>query len=133
MTITSPVRCAGEALDDARWLLDEAGWTVLRGAVRAAGADLVAYRETFAVVQVRPGGPTRVRPTDWNRTFDVATRGGGIPLLACRLEAGGPVGLFRMTARKSGSRGQRSPFVPFDPGEILPFHGSLPAALRAVA
>lgn len=133
MTVTSSVRRGGEALDDARWLLDEAGWTVLRGAVRAAGADLVAYRETFVVAQVREGGPSRVRPDAWNATFALAVRGGGVPLVACRLEAGGPMGLFRMTARKSGSRGQRRPFVPFDPSEILPFHASLPAALRAVA
>lgn len=133
MTSAIPVRRGSEALDDARWLLDEAGWKVLRGAVRAAGADLVGLRETFALVRVRAGGPGQVRPADWNVTFALAERAGGIPLVACRLEAGGPMGLFRMTARKSGSRGQRGPLVPFDPGEILPFHASLPAALRAAA
>lgn len=117
----------------ARLLLEPHGWKVLKSAASRTCVDLAAFREVTLMVQVKAGHMGRVSPAEWNALFDLAERGGAIPLVACRLVVPGPVGLFRMTGRKAGVRGLRAPFEPFDPSVVWEPRGGRRGALRAAA
>jgi Holliday junction resolvase len=103
---------AGRAFEyRVRDVLRPLGFFVQRSPGSKGAIDLLAVRDGLALmVQCKRGGACP--PKEWNALFDLATSHGCVPVLASA-ELGKGATFWRMTARKSGERGQRQPMEPY--------------------
>jgi Holliday junction resolvase len=101
---------------EARDVLREAGYFVVKVAASKGPADLVAIRPGGVVlfVQVKCGAG-RLRPPEWNELLSAARRYGAVPVLAER-ETRKPLRWYKLAGPKAeGGRGAQ-PLDAFDPG-----------------
>lgn len=99
----------------ARDRLTSVGYTVCRSA-GSKGVDLIAMRpDGDLLVSCRK--EFQLDPADWNTLYDLAITLGKTPILAVASAArsAGGVIFYRLTARKTGRRGVRSPCEPYTP------------------
>lgn len=93
-------------------MLEGHGWSVARHPLSRGAADLDAYKGgVHLMVQVKGGAEGRsMRPSEWNRLFDLAAEAGAVPVLANK--AAGRWRLWRLTGRKD-ARGPQ-PMEPYE-------------------
>lgn len=93
--------------------LVEAGYFVTRAAKSAGASDLTALRAGSPPLLVQCKRDGYIPPDEWNALIGAADVAGAVPLLACPGKKRGQHLLFRLTARKSGKRGEPQPMEPY--------------------
>lgn len=107
-----------------RKILEAEGYHVSRSAASLGPYDLDASKPGQRLfVQAKYTGRgldgiPKIDPVEWNALYDLAIHLGAIPIAVCRPAPRRAPVFWRMTGRKSGQRGQRSPLVRFEIDEV---------------
>jgi Holliday junction resolvase len=107
-----------------RKILEAEGYHVARSAASLGPYDLDASKPgQRLLVQAKCTGRgldgiPKIDPEDWNALYDLAIHLGAVPVAVCRPAPRRPPVFWRMTGRKTGARGQRSPLARFELDEV---------------